>query len=420
MTTELGISPSAAKKIGTSPAICPFSASAVCACSTRACTLKWGLDWAVRAMRMFLSGVGVTPEAPQPVAEPYGCGGLRLKWPKPDGHGFPVHKYRLFRHSHALTAPHGTASLVALGSGAGRTADRNWIDVEGGEGALSQWTLLHDGEATEFVDAGTLLPGTSYDYRLTAWNLFGHSEDALVSGSPAHRDSATRRLCAHGDPSWLPRQLSQVGGTVTLLGSASWAFWLFAALASFLVSFLVPVLSIFLAVVRARPPVTISGLSHGELLLRGAIVRAHVALAARAPALAHFVPVAFRTLPAALGTVQTAHADVGMAPFKGTSLTETCHSTKGSNSSHCSICNLRLHSPFKAFVSGSRYHERHTCKACWMAFCSACGKTEHPWYFTCPVGGNCCCRKCGALTSDPGGESLQRRPSASSLARDWY
>lgn len=163
-----------------------------------------------------MSGVGVSPDPPQlPAASPKGCAGIKVRWGKSDGKGFPVHKYRLYRHTDAPTAKHvvstaksstdstalssssthhhpaaaaaasaaalATASPLvpleeALSSPSTSTSSSDGGSHHGGSGGSDssdehtvvgeQWKLVYDGAEVEFLDGGELLSGEQYEYKV--------------------------------------------------------------------------------------------------------------------------------------------------------------------------------------------------------------------------------------------------------------
>jgi hypothetical protein len=134
----------------------------------------------VRSIKMLLSGVGVTPTQPQnPLVEGVSCQSAKVSWLPSDGGGFPIHKYRVLRHSINMISHHQIETPVASSSAPHRYKDNqdNIIKLEKGD-----WILVYDGPKTEFIDTG-LISGLQYDYQIEAWSLFGHSSILTFNGS---------------------------------------------------------------------------------------------------------------------------------------------------------------------------------------------------------------------------------------------
>ncbi|KAJ8612240.1 hypothetical protein CTAYLR_002952 [Chrysophaeum taylorii] len=145
----------------------------------------------VRAMRMRLTGVGRTPKSPGPLlvlGKPK-CGEVRLAWSHAQGGNFPTHKYRLERRiagasrvSLARTLFRLPFRIVPRLFGPTRDDDDD-DDCDPSNQTCDRptpnngWTCVLDDYAHEFVDSG-VVPGSAYEYRLTAWNAIGRSHHA--------------------------------------------------------------------------------------------------------------------------------------------------------------------------------------------------------------------------------------------------
>jgi hypothetical protein len=118
----------------------------------------------VRGIRMRLLGMGRMPPPPRVSSTALSCGAINITWNgqalrKED---FPVHKYILERMT----------LVVPLGSG-GKP--------------MTQWLSLYEGAGREHVDSDISNEPRiqRFKYRLTAWNIMGHSEPLIF-------DAATR------------------------------------------------------------------------------------------------------------------------------------------------------------------------------------------------------------------------------------
>jgi hypothetical protein len=396
----------------------------------------------LRVFGMVLSGAGSAPDAPQLFsAEGHGCGSVKLRWGRPDGHGFPVHKYRLFRRFYAPTAvlpsptPQASASAPSSGwapSPNSKAGGAAWPGgSSGSSGALAaaptstlynNWELVYDGAATEVVDYGCIhhhhqvtaatAAGLQYEYQVEAWNLFGRSPLSTTLGGPS-ATSLNGEACAgfasNSWVAWAKRRLRVFAGLYWLLG-------LVVKGLGHLVLFASPVFGVTTALMRIRR----SSLNHkrdaADQIHEGQVMWRVLALLSRVlPFGSYLIPPVLRTdpamrdpsehvvkrdgsaSPAAVGTAGVTNAK----PPEVLRRNSSSDQLSGGNRRSCYLCGKEFNkrSLFGRGVS-------HTCNGCFKHFCSSCGHTTHK-YTTCPLGGDCYCRSCNEEPSG-GGRSVQQ------------
>lgn len=356
----------------------------------------------LRAMRMMMTGVGVAPDAPFPL-EPteVTCDVVTLTWGKSDGAGFAVHKYRVFRR---LLTPRSRTSGSSLGEA---PVDPNL--ASSGVYANSEWTVIYDGPEREARDYDARA-GLHYEYRVEAWNLFGHSEATVTAVV-----LPTLTTCGLGRGG-LVREL-------LLLLSAAWEY--FASL----VRWLWPVFGIVTALMRIRRTSSAHRRDRIDFWMDKLTWKLLAVLAHWIPYGRRIIPRSMRSdpgvdvlrvdesgkaSPVALGTSGVSHV---VPPEVASARSEQ---SRDVNHKNCRVCRKEF-KPFKRV--------RHTCCVCDLSFCASHGQTTHPWYVSCPVGGKCVCDECRDTQSvelrqsPPLAPNLRQRSTGKSKrvnARDEY
>jgi len=367
----------------------------------------------LRYMRMVLSGVAVLPETPQLfLVEPVGCSSSHLRWAKPNGRGWDPHTYRIFRRrvdpggQPTAGSPFTTLpSFTLYGSGLpssmssptsilqavqGGLANSNSVVAKNAPFASNQvgrlpqrskssWELVFHGSATEAEDV-SMDPGTTYEYRLEAWNVFGRSE--------------ARQTFVAGD-----LQLS--------CSLASHYFNLVYRMIYLFVTVVPMCLSVLAFIFRSAR--LYAGKKDREYT-RDDFVWQLARLVCKLPGVGHYVdhflpdPVFGRSAdhgprpdgtvsPRAVGT----HRLNGTDPSSGLAvLPEHSTDSQRRNTTRCYHCHA-------SFLKWKR--RRHHCCICGKSFCAKHGVVNHSWMRTCPVGGRCTCGECAgtnlAVVADP-------------------
>lgn len=179
----------------------------------------------IRGIRIRFLAMASKPMSPVLVCtklSPPQCGALQLQWlfEESEGSSVKVHKFQVQRRP------------MEPGGGVSRSPQGFAKKSQESEGPV--WETVYEGLGDSFVDTG-LEPGTTYEYRIQAWNLVGASK--LHTLSRAQECYAGRAGCNQGLLSWfffilwLPIRVLvfladnhyRIIGIVTLFGAAlSW------------------------------------------------------------------------------------------------------------------------------------------------------------------------------------------------------
>jgi len=352
----------------------------------------------VRYMRMVLSGVAVLPEIPQMfLVDPIGCSGSHLRWVKPNGRGWDPHTYRVFRRqveppsarapgvlgfttlpSFSISgSPVSLAVQQPLPSGLANSNSVMPRTLPFGKQAQvagkrkSTWELVYEGPATEAVDEA-MVPGSSYEYRIEAWNVFGRSE---------------------------ARQPFLAGDLQLSCSPASHYFSLVYRIVYLLLTVFPMALSMIAVLFRSAR--LYSGKKrrsqgHDEWIWQATRIACNI------PIIGHYVdhflpdPVFGRSVdhgPRPDGTVSPRAVGTQQVNDTGTARLAVLPETLGSqrrNHTKCYRCDV----PFLRWK-----RSRHHCCICGKSFCAKHGVVTHAWLRTCPVGGKCTCDQCAETFS---------------------
>jgi len=154
---------------------------------------------------MLMSGVGISPTVPtSPIVKGMSCQSVRLSWNPSDGGGFPIHKYRVYRHAsnHHHHHQNNNDSIKQMHENQSEVHHQskdlvgaNTMTYRSGRG--SDWILVYDGPQTSFTDTimSGSISGGAQAYECEAWSLFGHSEPLSFTGSAWTVDKETSQPC---------------------------------------------------------------------------------------------------------------------------------------------------------------------------------------------------------------------------------